>query len=642
MKKTTGISVPLISLRKKAGSLCGEFSDLIGFAKFCKRISVDIIQILPVNDTGEDASPYGALSAFALHPIYLDITLLSLSPVLQQEYQSLLAKYQDQKRIKFIEVLQAKMALVRKFYNEENLDNEEMAKWQQEHSWVETYALFKVLKDKHHLKSWANWDKQFQNPTQAKIAKWSKQFQKEMRFYIWLQFELFSQFKHASQAVKKEGIALKGDLPILMNEDSADVWLHRTLFSLELRAGAPPDMFSTTGQNWGFPIYNWHEHKKQNYSWWRLRFSIAENFYEYIRIDHVLGFFRIWNIPSYENTGLSGYFSPFPFLGKKDLADLGFSSERISWLSNAHIPKDEILQIDPTFTAPWIQDFFVQIGNEPLFLFKESINEKTILQADISGIVQQAMLSWYHNRALIQVDDQHFFPHWQLENSRAFASLHDIEKEVFLRLVKERYKEGEQIWEDLGKEILSSLQKGNSLFLCAEDLGAVPACVPKVMQELSIYGLRIERWSRHYHEDSSFYLPKQYPSETVFTVSVHDTSTLREWWQKETQDSQTFYYSLDEKMTNGKEFSTNLSTNLHFSILRRGVEEVNSKIVVFQFQELLDLGHSLKSKGPQNDRINIPGTIDEQNWSYRLPASIEQLSEETTWVKTLQELFATK
>lgn len=641
MKKTTGISLPLISLRKKTGSLCGEFSDLVSLAKFCKKIDVDIIQILPVNDTGEDSSPYGALSAFALHPIYLDLSLLSLSSALKKEHEALIKKYQNKKRILFVEILRQKMALIKKVYQEKKIEKKQIEKWQKENSWVETYALFKVLKDKHNLKSWMDWDKQFQNPTQAKIKQWLQKFQNEIDFYVWLQFELFAQFKNAGEALKKEKIALKGDLPILMNEDSADVWLHRSLFSLELRAGAPPDMFSADGQNWGFPIYNWQEHKKQNYSWWRQRFSVAENFYSYIRIDHVLGFFRIWNIPSNERTGLSGYFSPFKFLSKSDLGDLGFSSERISWLSNAHIPKNEILQIDPTFTAPWIQKFFIQIGNEPLFLFKDAINEQVISQADVSGVVKKALMSWYHNKSLIQVKDKHFFPHWQLENSRAFASLHDIEKEVFLRLIKEHYKEGEQIWEASGKEILSKLQKDSSLFLCAEDLGAVPACVPKVMQELSIYGLRIERWSRHYHEDSSFYLPEQYPHKTVFTVSVHDTSTLREWWQEETNDSQAFYYSLPKDITHEKEFSANLSSDLHFAILRRGVEQMNSNIVIFQIQELLDLGHSLKSKTPHEDRINIPGTLNDFNWSYRLPADIEQLSEETGWMQTLRKLFKT-
>lgn len=648
-KKTLGISVPLLSLRKKNASLCGDFSDLVPLAKFCKKIDVNLIQILPVNDTGRDASPYGALSAFALHPIYLDVTLLPLSPALKKTYTALTKKYTSAKRIAFQEIFEAKLDIAEKFYaelqepkKEKSADLAEIKKWQKTNTWVNAYAVFCVLKEKFALKSWRDWPKEFQNPTEKDITAWKKQYAPKVDFYIWLQYELFKQFQNVSLQMQELGVALKGDLPILMNEDSADVWLHRNLFSLHLHAGAPPDMFSHFGQNWGFPVYNWAEHKKEKYAWWRSRFKTAEQFYGYIRIDHVLGFFRIWTIPAYEKNGLSGYFSPFKLITQKDLNAFDFSQERINWLSKAHVEKNEILQIDPSFSQKWIHEFLSQIANEDLFLFRDDVNESVIETAihekKLQAKDEQAVLDLYHNKALLEVAKGKYFPQWYLHDSRAFHSLHDIEKEVFLGLVKDRYKESEEVWRKEGKQILAALKKDSSLFLCAEDLGAVPACVPQVMQELSIYGLRIERWSRHYeNEQQNFYLPNEYKSETVFTVSVHDTSTLRDWWENEQQDSQKFYESLD--FVKGA-FPQQLDENLHYQVLRRAVTQVNSNIIIFQIQELIDLGHSLKSKNPQDDRINTPGTLSDLNWSYRLPASIEELQKETPWLATVKKLLA--
>lgn len=678
MKKRSGVAVPLISLRKKKGSACGEFSDLPSLASFCRKINTNIIQILPVNDSGDDPSPYGALSAFALHPIYIDITALVCAEnfskdslcILKKEHSAILKKYAQAKRLNFRAVLADKTALLKKIYVKEQkhiLENSAIRSWSKENLWVTSYALFKVLKEKHSLKSWKDWPRKFQNPSTQKLLDWENEFAAKCGFYVWLQYELFSQFGSAVQKLQAEGISLKGDLPILMNEDSVDVWLHRQLFDLHLHAGAPPDMYSSQGQNWGFPVYCWQEHKAQNYVWWKDRLRIAEKFYQYIRIDHVLGFFRIWNIPAQEIMGLSGYFSPFLFITESDLAQLGFSQARISWLSKAHVPKNEILQVDPSFSEKWITQFFEQIGNEELFLFLPQIREKDILQARLAPKVQEALLKWYHNHALLSLAEGLYFPHWYLHDSRAFVSLHDIEKEVFLELVKSCYKKSEQVWEKDGKEILSQLKKSSKLFFCAEDLGVVPSCVPKVMKELFIFGLRIERWSRHYQSDSSFFLPSDYPEQSVVTVSVHDTSTLRDWWQNESEDSRAFYKSFcedeeaqskkqtNEKNTkqseeqdkqnqnepyeNPKSFALRLEPSLHFQILRRHVERGNSGIVIFQIQELIDLGHSLRSNDPRQDRINVPGTANDFNWSYRLPASIEELAQEKNWLQTLQKLF---
>ncbi len=354
------------------------------------------------------------------------------------------------------------------------------------------------------------------------------------------------------------GVYLKGDLPILMSVDSADVWAYRKYFDLGALAGAPPDMFSPDGQNWGFPVYNWDNLGKDDYRWWKERLRQAGKFFHAFRIDHVLGFFRIWRIPRGEVTGLLGRFSPSVGLSPQDMQELGFDAGRLRWLSVPHMSGAELkAALGPE--APRVAELWLRrVGTEDLYNLAPEIDSESAIHALAEPPeVKRFLLSWHANRALLGESAGEDpvgarFPSWYMDRARGFQSLSEEEKSKLHALIDRRRRESEEVWESRGRELLAILRGGTDMLVCAEDLGDVPRCVPRVLAELGILGLRIVRWSREYEqagpgEPAAFIAPARYPPLTVCTPSVHDTSTIRGWWEEDAAERELFFRSLGEK-----------------------------------------------------------------------------------------------
>src|SRR5208337_3765151 len=194
-------------------------------------------------------------------------------------------------------------------------------RWRGENPWVAPYAVFTALKKETANAPWSTWG-DMADPSAARIAAWWESHAAQCLPTAWLQYLLETQLAIASRDLSSMGVFLKGDLPILMSRESVDVWAERGFFDLTGIAGAPPDMFSPDGQNWGFPVYDWENLGREDYRWWKDRLRQAGKFFHAFRIDHVLGFFRIWRIPRAEVTGLLGRFSPFAALARDDLKEL--------------------------------------------------------------------------------------------------------------------------------------------------------------------------------------------------------------------------------------------------------------------------------------------------------------------------------
>jgi len=314
---------------------------------------VGLIQILPVNDTGFESSPYSSLTAFGLHPLYLRIEELDEFAAAGDSVKKRIKKARDNfdknTRFHHYQVLKEKLEICREIYEaskEQIVKNSALSSWIEQNSWVKQYAVYRRLKEKNDQKSWKDWS-EYSSVTAADIDKlWNdKSLREEHIFWAWLQHALDTQFSKAAQAIKDAGLVLEGDLPILMNEDSCDVWAHPEIFIQELSAGAPPDMYSPDGQNWGFPIYNWEEQEKDNFSWWKKRLAVAGKYYQAYRIDHVLGFFRIWASSHRDYSSSIGRYVPYAPVTSGDLKKLGFDKGRIRWVSQAHIPTDELTEI---------------------------------------------------------------------------------------------------------------------------------------------------------------------------------------------------------------------------------------------------------------------------------------------------------
>jgi 4-alpha-glucanotransferase len=312
VKHHHGINVPLFSLHTKQSAGIGEYLDLLPLLDWCRTIGFDVIQLLPLNDTGPDSSPYSAISAFALNPIHLSVSALpniTSYPILENQIVTLQAM-RNMPRVNYHLVREGKYEILKGYFSYEYKNLSALPEYNQfvnSNFWLWGYALFKVLKEHYRWVSWREWSAEHQHPTEGTLSAMIAQFRNEVEFHIFLQFLCYTQLTTVFKEATKRGVFLKGDIPILLSPESADVWRDPNLFRLNLTAGAPPDMYATEGQNWGSPIYDWEELERTQFAWWKQRLHVAEHYYHLCRLDHIIGFFRIWAIPP----GLSGRYGHY-------------------------------------------------------------------------------------------------------------------------------------------------------------------------------------------------------------------------------------------------------------------------------------------------------------------------------------------
>jgi 4-alpha-glucanotransferase len=656
--RLVGTVIPVGALRGEQSIGVGEFADLPAFGELCKNMGLGLIQLLPVNDTGYDSSPYSALSSCALHPLYLrlqDLPEAAAEPSFVEKVEAQLGTFfRDEPRFPYDKLLRAKMELLRKLYetHEGNIADKakpggSLASWIHENPWVKEYAVYRRLKEANGEKSWQEWESH-KRVTAADIqALWEDpRLWIQHLFWVWVQEALDTQFRKAATALKALGIILEGDIPILMNEDSCDVWAHPEYFHQNLSAGAPPDMYSPLGQNWGFPIYNWQAQAKDGYAWWKNRLKVAEKYYRAYRIDHVLGFFRIWASRREDTSAILGRFVPAVPLTGKDLSGLGFDAGRIRWVSRPHIPTEEVWNslrtggLAAAALATEAERVFTlaldRIGAEELWLFKEGIQgEKDIEALELHPAAKAYLLAAWDNRIFLEYAKGRYAPVWYYRNSRAYASLSKEEQQNLEALLEQNRQASGRTWEKQGKKLLTVLKESSTMLPCAEDLGAVPDCVPRVLAKLKILGLRVIRWSRCWGEPGEPYLPlTEYPPLSVCTPAVHDSSTLREWWENEADQKQ-FAAFIGEP-------SLSSTYNPHTAkIILAKIAGAASQFRVFQMQDLFHLSSRWYAPNPAWERINVPGTIDDFNWTYRLPAPIQEIGGDQNLVRAVRELSET-
>lgn len=305
-----GVDIALFSLKSAESLGIGEYLDLLPVLRWCREVGFGVIQLLPINDTGLDCSPYNALSANALNPNYL--SLRALDGFEESEETRTLAELNMLQRIDHEKVRELKAQFLRDYFLKNKgriVGTEPFQKFAASHPWLKEYALFKALKVGNEWKSWTLWDEEIRTPDKETLERLAVEHSEEVLFHTFVQFLCFSQFKEVHREAKRLGLTLMGDIPILISPDSNDVWAHQELFDLNWAAGAPPDMYNEDGQYWGFPLYRWPAHEKEGFAWWRERLSTAKDLYDIFRIDHVVGFFRIWAIP-HGQPALYGHYVP--------------------------------------------------------------------------------------------------------------------------------------------------------------------------------------------------------------------------------------------------------------------------------------------------------------------------------------------
>ncbi len=654
--RSTGIAIPLGALRTAGGWVVGEYPDLTGLAGLCSKAGLSLVQLLPVNDSGGQSSPYSALSAFALHPLYLrlaDLPEAARCPGVLADFERASAALRDVARYPYAAALAVKLAALRAIHDanrEAIAADRSVDAFIEENDWVKPYAVYKRLKAANAEASWRAWP-EYRDPGPAGIqALWEDPAARdEQRFHAWTQMRCAGQFGKASGELARAGITLLGDLPILMNEDSADVWAERGNFRLESRAGAPPDMFAEFGQNWGFPIYDWEAMAADGHSFWRRRIAQADRYYSAYRIDHVLGFFRIWALPERESSGYLGRFLPGLTLSRAELAGLGFDAGRLRWISEPHIPTADLYDAAhdvPDSSGAVLSAMSLaldRIGTEELFLFKRSIRgERDLEELELPAPVREFLLARWRDRVLVPVRvagdgspdgaAAEYVPAWRPESARAWSTLSGAEQRALRALFDSRRQEEQALWLERGRELLGTLKGFSSMLPCAEDLGAVPPGVPETLQDLGMLGLRIPRWTRYWDRPGSPFIPlREFPELSVCTPSVHDTSTLRGWWEKE-GGREGFAAAYCPGL---KPVPAALDPASALVVLR-ALAAAASRLFVLQAQDLLDLSPAWRSADPSEDRVNVPGAVDDFNWTWRMRPSVEDLVADADWLRMVR------
>ena len=328
--KGAGTAIPVFSLRSAEDFGVGEFYDLKKMVDWAAATGQSILQLLPINDTTmlgtwEDSYPYNPNSTFALHPQFLHLPAVGVK--VDEEYKALQAELNALDQIDYERVNNTKLAYLRKAFDKTfkklSATEKYQAFVQKNNDWLLPYAAFCVLRDLNGTPDFSQW-KGYAKYNRKKVAAFCEEHKTDIDFWCFVQYHLDLQLSEVCEYAHSRGVVFKGDLPIGISRTSVDAWIHPELFHMDSQAGAPPDAFSADGQNWGFPTYNWEKMAQDGFAWWKARFAKMAEYFDVFRIDHILGFFRIWEIPLWSKSGLDGYFSPALPYPAHELESQGF------------------------------------------------------------------------------------------------------------------------------------------------------------------------------------------------------------------------------------------------------------------------------------------------------------------------------
>ncbi|MBN1527119.1 MAG: 4-alpha-glucanotransferase, partial [Candidatus Omnitrophica bacterium] len=641
-----GIAVPVFSLRTRGGLGVGEFPDLKLLADWASQCGFQLIQLLPVNDTSvtgtwHDSYPYADLSVFALHPLYLRIQSIAgaadLPKEMADELEAKKKAFDGYDHVNYEEVMALKMKLLRVIFTLEKtkfLASAEFKKFLKENAyWLEPYAAFCSLRDHYNTSDFRKWGRySLITPESLRevVSPQSARYD-TVALYYFIQYHLHMQLSDASAYAGKLGVVLKGDIPIGIHKRSDSCWLQPGFFNLDQSAGAPPDPFSYTGQNWGFPTYNWEAMARDGYSWWRKRLKQMSRYFQMVRLDHILGFFRIWEIPEEMVSGLMGHFNPAVPLWKKDLEKDGIWD--FDRLCQPYIPAWLVRMIFGLDANKIIAEYMDEISHghyrmKPQFNTQRKVEEHLALpenaaQADKerNEHVKEGLFGIIANVVLFKDSNKEgFHPRINMADVCSFDTLDEWERERLLYLYYDYfYHIQEDFWRKQAMVKLPVLKEASDMLICGEDLGMVPNCVPPVMQELAILGLRIQRMPKE--TDREFGYPYQYPYLTVCTTSSHDMSTIRGWWGEDYARTQRYYNAI---LGHSGDAPSAFTPAVCSQIIGQHLDSP-SMWAVFPVQDILALSAELCRPGdPREEQINDPAD-PHHYWKFRLHIDLEKL-----------------
>ena len=612
--RAAGVAVPVFSLRSEHSYGVGDFGDLKRMVDWAVATGMKFIQTLPVNDTTtdghwHDSYPYNITSVFALHPHYIDLEAAG-------ELKSKTKMTQFQRRRQELNALP---------YSDYEAVGRVKAEYMQELFAEQGQAVMESKECKAFVQANEDW-----------LKPYASYRQEDYDFVCYVQYMLHIQLKAVADYARSKGVVLKGDLPIGVNRESVETLQHPELFNLDSQAGAPPDSFSVQGQNWGFPTYCWRQEtggkRRQTESglvvWLQRRLLHMQQYFDAFRIDHILGFFRIWEIPCDAVYGLLGHFSPalpltvneieyfgLPF--RKELFTHPFINDRLVerlFGMHAQYVRDNFLvrkayglyDLHPDYdTQRKVATQFAERRDESSLWIRDGLMR---LASDVLFVEDPRQAEMYHPRIGVTTEP-------------VFEALSAEEKDAFIRLYNNYFFQRHSFfWGQQALQRLPAILKDCRMLVCAEDLGMLPDCVEPVLDQLRILTLEIQQMPKQ--QGFEFAHLDANPIRSVATISTHDMAPLRLWWQESPEKRQRFYVSMLQKEGRAPE---QLPAHLAEEIIARHLY-CPSMLCILSLQDWLSMDTELRCKHPQDERINVPS--DPYNrWQYRMHLTIEELLE---------------
>lgn len=651
--KGAGVTIPVFSLRSKKSFGVGEFTDLKLLADWAKTVGLRLIQILPVNDTianhsWSDSYPYAAISAFALHPLYINLEKVAG----KSNAGTIKALAEKQKKLNklsyvdYVEVVKTKLAALNEIFNntpDKFVEEEEYKEFFADNKyWLLPYAAFCYLRGKYQTSDFSNWESYaaYDKKIIEKLFAKNSAAYREISFHYFVQFHLHTQLKEAADYCHKKGIVLKGDIPIGVYRYGCDTWIDPDLYNLDWQAGAPPDDFAVKGQNWGFPTYNWKKMQEDHFEWWRRRFEQMSTYFDAFRIDHILGFFRIWSIPIHAVEGIMGHFVPAIPVHVNEFGERGM------WFNYDRLCKPFINDgvIDEVFgdLAEKIKAFYLIRKEYGLYDLKPAYDTQKKVEAYIAAQeedednerLKTGLFDLISNVILFEKQDaegKQFHFRIGADKTISFRYLDNEQKQKIYDLyINYFFLRQDDYWMKEAMHKLPYLKRATNMLICGEDLGMVPHCVPDVMQQLGILSLEIQRMPKK--AGSEFFLPSEAPYLSVITPSTHDMSTIRGWWEEDKKKITAFYHHVLGHYGDPPYYC---EPWINRAII---IQHLYSPAMwsIFQFQDILGMSETLRRENPHEERINVPA--DPYNeWKYRMHLLLEDLINENEFNEELSD-----
>ncbi len=672
--RLAGTLVPVFSLRSEGSFGVGDFGDLKKMVEWVAYTGQRLLQILPINDTTvtktwTDSYPYSCISIFALHPQYADLRQL---PALKdekktEEFEALRKELNALPQIDYERVNNAKTEYLRLLFEQEGkkvLASDDFKKWfLEEDRWLVPYAHYCLLRDKYgstDFNLWQNHEKWNEEDRKALTSPRTKLY-KEASYYYFVQYILAQQMQGAHEYAQEKRVILKGDIPIGVNRNGCDVWQEPRYFNLNGQAGAPPDGFSANGQNWGFPTYNWDEMLKDGCLWWVRRFQNMQKYFDAYRIDHVLGFFRIWEIPLNSVHGLLGQFQPSLGLSRIEIESYGLMF-REDFFCRPYITDEVIAKVFGE-DADIVAHTFLEPFQGPFYRMAKAYDTQRKIEAwynaavSASGVAPAGFVPGAEasgqsfSRPLEHIrdglyslisdvlflrdhkDKERFHPRISVQYDFIYEQLSDADKEAFNNLYNDYfYRRNTHFWYREAMKKLPKLIEATRMLVCAEDLGMVPDCVPWVINDLRILSLELQSMPKQLGLE--FGNTDAYPYRSVCTIDSHDMPTLRMWWDEDEDRANNFYHNVLHRRDNAPH---PMPGWLVRNIIQRNLQ-CPSMLCILSLQDWLGMDEQVRLADANAERINIPAN-PRHYWRYRMHLNIEELLDNQRFCDDIMEII---